>query len=310
MSISNSKANKRAKRPRAPAGAADAAARGKRARDHLARKRRQERQRLARDRWRAENSENRALVRGALTPILLAFSFAVGVLAASPLFEFFVFSQTSLERIAVQGAFALSPLAIVQAMGVEAGRPLDSIDPAKLREAIAAEPWIESARALRLPTGTLVISVVERQALARWQKSPSLDIELIDQRGDRFSGEPEPGGPLPLVRGPIERGHSLPTSAMEILSEMQRYASLTKDPSAMTLYLPSHDLSALEEQSGYVLQIGEEGPRALLGKQFLSQRVARLAALLESEESKLQKASWIDLRYADRAVLRNEPASG
>ena len=99
-------------------------------------------------------------------------------------------------------------------------------------------------------------------------------------------------------------------SAMEILAEMQRYVSLTKDPSAMTLYLPSHDSSELEEQSGYVLQIGEDGPRAVLGIQFLSQRVARLAALLESEESKLHKASWIDLRYADRAVLRNEPASG
>ncbi len=310
MNISNSNRNQRTKRLRATAGAADASARGMRARDHLARKRRQERQRLERNRWRAENSENRALVRGALAPILLAFSFAAGVLAASPLFEFFVFSQTPLERIAVQGAFALSPLAIIQAAGVEAGRPLDTIDPVKLREVIAAEPWIESARALRLPTGTLVISVVERQALARWQKSPSFGIELIDRRGDRFPGETEPGGPLPLVRGPIEQGRSLPISAMEILTEMQRYVSLTRNPSAMTLYLPSHDSSSLEEQSGYVLQIGEEGPRAFLGIQFLSRRVARLAALLESEESKLQKAGWIDLRYADRAVLRNEPASG
>ena len=62
--------------------------------------------------------------------------------------------------------------------------------------------------------------------------------------------------------------------------------------------------------TGFVLQIGQEGPRALLGRRLLSQRVARLAALLDHDEETLATARLIDLRYADRAVLRTAPASG
>ena len=62
--------------------------------------------------------------------------------------------------------------------------------------------------------------------------------------------------------------------------------------------------------TGFVLQIGQEGPRALLGRRLFSQRVARLAALLDHDEETLATARLIDLRYADRAVLRTAPASG
>ena len=62
--------------------------------------------------------------------------------------------------------------------------------------------------------------------------------------------------------------------------------------------------------SGFVLQLGEEGPRALLGRRLLSQRVARLASLLDHGEETVATARLIDLRYADRAVLLTVPASG
>ncbi len=314
MSVLDSNRQRRAGRRRAPAGAAEAAARAKRARDHLARKRRQERQRLERERRRTESSGSRARVRFVLAPILFALAFMIGVVAAPPLSEIFLFRQVRLERVAVQGAVALTPLAIAQEASVEAGRAMDTIDPAKIREALTEEPWIESVRALRLPTGTLLISVVERHAVARWRTSNSSDMELIDQRGQRFAGATALGGPLPLIRGEIEGNGSLPASAIEILDEIRRHVSLTSDPMNLTLHLPDHQATEIGTQSGfdsgYVIQIGEDGLRALLGRRFLTRRVARLAALLESEESKLQDARWIDLRYADRAVLRTEPASG
>jgi cell division septal protein FtsQ len=314
MSILGSNQKRRTSRGGATAGAAQSDARGKRARDHLARKRRKERQRLERERWRAESSGSRARIRVVLAPILFALAFIIGVVAAPSLSEIFLFRQARLERVTVQGAFALTPLTIAQEAKVEAGRRLDTVDPAIIREAITAEPWIESARALRLPTGTLVISVVERQAVARWQISDASDMELIDQHGQRFAGATDRGGPLPLVRGEIDADGSLPTPAIEILDELRRYADLTTDPSELTLHLPDQQATGIgpesEPDSGYVLQIGEDGPRALLGRRLFTQRLARLAALLESEESKLQNARWIDLRYADRAVLRTEPASG
>lgn len=307
MSVPDSIRGRRAGRRGAPAGAAQAAARAKRARDHLAGKRRREQRRLERERRRTEHSGSRARLRGILAPILFVLALWVGVVAAPALSEIFLFRPARLERVAVQGAFALTALAVVQAANVEAGRSLDAIDPAQIRDAVAAEPWIESVRALRLPTGTLVISVVERHAVARWRISASSNMELIDRRGHRFSGAAERGGPLPLVRGEIEGDESLPSSAIAILNEVGRHLSLTRDPNELTLLLPDPQSDL---HSGYVLQIGEDGPRALLGKRFLRQRVARLAALLKSEEPKLTDARWIDLRYADRAVLRTEPASG
>lgn len=314
MTIPDSNRKRRVTRRRAAAGAGEAAARAKRARDHLARKRRQERRRLERERWRTESSGSRARVRGVLAPILFALAFMLGVVAAPALSEILLLRQARLERVAVQGAFALTPLAIAREASVEAGRPLHTIDPAEIRKAIAAEPWIESVRALRLPTGTLVISVVERHAVARWRTSESTAVELVDQRGRRFAGATERGGPLPLVRGEIEGNGSLPASAIEILDEIRRYVSLTVDSNNLILHLPDRHAAEIGRHSGsdsgYVLQIGEDGPRALLGRRFLTQRVARLAALLESEESRIQDARWIDLRYADRAILRTEPASG
>jgi cell division septal protein FtsQ len=285
-------------------------ARAKRARDHLARKRRQERNRLERERWRTENSESRAQFRGILAPILFGLALIAGIAVASPVVEVFVLRQTALERVAVQGASSLSPLVVAASAGVVAGRSLDEIDPGVVRETVASNPWIESARALRLPTGTLVVSIVEKRAVARWQLDDSRDVELIDQRGERFAGSIAPAGPLPLVRGAIENGAALPASAIEILDQLKQHMNLVPDPSLLTLYLPDRRPDAVESRSGYVLEIGEGGPRALLGQRLLSQRVARLAALLESDEAQLAHARWIDLRYADRAVLRAEPVSG
>src|SRR5690606_23941973 len=73
---------------------------------------------------------------------------------------------------------------------------------------------------------------------------------------------------------------------------------------------PPSILETLEGESGYVLAIGETGPRALLGQSFLKRRIARLALLLGERDALLARARIIDLRFADRAVLRTGPASG
>ncbi len=175
-------------------------------------------------------------------------------------------------------------------------------------------PWVESARVLRLPTGTLVVRVSERRAVARWHPDEAASVDLVDERGARFAGALEPGGPLPLVRGEADVTGALPEEALEILRELGRHAALSGDPSALTLHLPGlvrrEDGALQGSASGYVLELGAAGPRALLGRRLFSQRVARLAALLEEDAAMVQSAQLIDLRYADRLVLRTEPVSG
>lgn len=288
------------------------AARAKRARDHLARKRERERLRLERERHRQEIETGRMRALAVLGPILVLLAVVGGVVAAAPLSERLFMRGAPLKEIAIQGARNLSPQAIAAGAGALAGRALDTIDPETVGKAIAVEPWIASVRSLRLPTGTLVVAIVERQAVARWHRGDATTIELVDERGTRFSGDLAPGGPLPLVRGEADLSEELPPEALEILRELKRYAALSANSNDLTLHLPA-DTATDEDPvsaSGYVLEFGDAGPRALLGRQLFSQRVARLAALLDEEEAMVQSAQLIDLRYADRAVLRAVPASG
>jgi cell division septal protein FtsQ len=292
----------------------ESVARGQRARDHLARKRERERQRLERSRNEQAIRQSRRRILGVLAPILFVAAVALGVVSARPVTETLFYSSTPLERIAVQGAHSLSPRAIAAGAGVLAGIPLDTVDPQQVRRALVTEPWIKSARALRLPTGTLVVQIVERQAVARWRIAETLLTELVDERGIRFSGAMETAGPVPLVQGEGDRTGALPFEALQILQDLRRYDSLTTRPASLILHLPAPVTikgGVLNpDPSGYVLELGHEGPRALLGRRFLSQRVARLAALLDEDKALVQTARLIDLRYADRAVLQTEPASG
>ncbi|MAG32976.1 MAG: hypothetical protein CL908_19030 [Deltaproteobacteria bacterium] len=292
----------------------EAATRARRARDHLEHKREHERQRLERERNRTHRAEHRARMQRVLAPTLFGLAVVFGIASATSFSERLLLGRTPLERVAVQGALALSPESIAREAGVLAGGALGRIDPDRVSRAVAAEPWIESARTLRLPTGTLVISVVERRAIARFRQDDSSDTLLVDDRGQRFAGAIEPGGPLPLVQGPEVGGKALSEQAREILGALRRHALFGADPSALTLILPGEQpaphSTPPDPNSGFVLQIGEEGPRALLGRRLLSQRVARLAALLDEEAATVEGTHWIDLRYADRAVLRTEPASG
>jgi hypothetical protein len=290
---------------------ADAARRATRARDHLERKRAQERRRRERERSQSDRLGRPSPFRGAPSLVFFACALAAGIFSARPLNERISFQPTAFERVDVQGASVLSPEEIVRAAGLRERLAQGDFDVREIIRAIEAEPWIESARALRLPTGALMISVVERNAIAVWKTDEASDPLLVDRSGEPFNGALGPGGPLPLVSGGVdEHDASLPTEAIVILNALERSSSLAGNPRALTLYLPSAGVAESDDQTGYVLQLGSEGPRALLGRRLLDERVARLAALVESGEPTFLSARFIDLRYADRAVLRTEPASG
>ncbi|MCR9097536.1 MAG: FtsQ-type POTRA domain-containing protein [bacterium] len=289
-----------------------AAARAKRARDHLAHKRDQERLRLERDRVRPELLASRRRLFRVLSPVAFVAAIVLGSHLALPVTEFLVLGDARLERVAVQGAAALPAALIAASTGAIAGQPLDDLDPASIEAMLVADPWIEDAGVLRLPTGTLLVRVVERDAIARWR----IDEEMawVDATGRRFSGTGSDRMLVPTVAGASLEPGALPDGALQILDALKRHPELTSELDALTLHLPALEADAdgvlRDSPAGFVLQIGQEGPRALLGRRLLSQRVARLAVLLDHDEEALATARLIDLRYADRAVLRTAPASG
>ncbi len=274
----------------------------------------------------------RAVVTGRPLPRLVVpgctlLAVGLGFALARPLFERLWLPQVRLERVAVLGAAVREPQTIARALLASAGSPIDRLPAEAVNALVMADPWIESAESLRLPDGTLLVRVVERRAIARYRNTPESEIALVDPAGRRFLGAVEDAGELPLVAGPLESDASLSESTLEILTELRKHARLADEPSALTLHLPgphgeaahaadTSDTSDASEgdplagETGYVLEIGEQGPRALLGQTFLKRRVARLASLLDQRDPLLAGARVIDLRYADRAVLRTEPTSG
>lgn len=300
-----------------------AAARARRARDHLTKKREQERRRLSRDRARHANRDDRRRRLRVLAPVGFAAALVVGGATARPLYAWLWLDDVPLERVSVLGARVLEPARIAAHAGAIAGTPLAALDPAAIRARLGEEPWIESARVLRLPGGTLVVDVRERAAIARWVRDDG--VALVDASGARFAGDPALGGALPRVIGAAPDDDRLPEEALAILRALERHALATPDRE-VRLRLPApapaptgHDATDAADATdpatrpnadGYVLEIGETGPRALLGRDLFAERIARLAVLLDHEAPEVRDARWIDLRYADRAVLRTEPASG
>lgn len=310
----------------------EASARARRARDHLARKRERERVRLERERSRAEIAASRRRVLRVLSPIAFVVAIGLGAILAVPIAEWLVLGGRPVERIAVQGARTLPVAAIAAGTGITAGVALDEIDPESVRRALVASPWIEDARAMRLPTGTLLVRILERDAIARWRVADT--TSWVDATGNRFSEsvstveqapvDETPGRPpasfasafpprgLPMIEGPAAEAGVLPDEALLILRELRRHPALAADPAALTLHLPRFETDAAgvprDGASGFVLQLGDSGPRAVLGRRLFSQRVARLAALLAHDADTARTARLIDLRYADRAVLEPEAA--
>jgi cell division septal protein FtsQ len=262
----------------------------------------------------------RAVVTGRPLPRLVVpgctlLAVGLGFALARPLFERLWLPQVPLERVAVLGAAVREPETIARALLASAGSPVDRLPAEVVNALVLADPWIESAESLRLPDGTLLVRVVERRAIARYRNTPGSEIALVDPAGRRFLGAVEDAGELPLVAGPLDSDASLSQSTLEILTELRKHVGLADEPSTLTLHLPGPhgDVSVgdpLAGETGYVLEIGEQGPRALLGQTFLKRRVARLASLLDQRDQLLAGARVIDLRYADRAVLRTEPTSG
>ena len=264
-----------------------------------------------------------------------------GFAAAPPLFERFWLPRVPLERVAVLGSAARQPETIARRLLGRAGTPLSQLRADQVAALVTSDPWIESAASFRLPDGTLLVRVVERRAVARYRVTADSEIALVDPAGLLFAGTVTATGPLPLVTGPLPGSltgqaaapaadadpeqRPLAPMVLEILGELARHEALARDPSALTLHLPAS--GALDDgsapaagarfeataETGFGLEIGRSGPRVLLGQSFLKRRIARLAALLDQRDALLAGANVIDLRYADRAVLRTEetePTSG
>jgi cell division protein FtsQ len=94
----------------------------------------------------------------------------------------------TVSQVLAEGRVETTQAEVLAALGVRGGEPILAIDPEAARARIEALPWVRSAAVERRLPDTLRIRLVERRALAWWQKDGKL--VLIDRGGDLIKVPP------------------------------------------------------------------------------------------------------------------------
>jgi cell division protein FtsQ len=263
-----------------------ARARRRRARAHLDRVQRQ----------REEPRSARPARRTGL--LVLALSLCAGALSAQAWRR-----EATLQSLAVQGLQRVSAAEIAARSGLAPGTPLAEVDAQALAARLAEDGWIESVRALRLPTGRVLVKVQEREPAALLVGETPL---AVDASGVPFAPlGAAAGAGLPRIasaRAP-QPGAASPELAGAV-ALARRVAALGL-PEAQEI-----GVAAPEDPRGYSLRLAGLAPLVVLGRDDLDARLADLARLLDAALPALGRAQQVDLRFRDQAVLDVPPPAG
>jgi cell division protein FtsQ len=212
--------------------------------------------------------------------------------------------QLRLREVAVRGHERLTAPQVARAAGLRSGMPLLEVDSEAVEAQLREHPWILRARASRLPPSKLLLEVEERTPVALARIGEAATLYLVDDSGTPFApGGVEEGDRLPIL-GPDARAR--PGHASGALAEGLRIVGLVRRhglPEAADLELPGEK----RQEEGIVLHLRGLAARIVLGADPFGAKLERLVRLLEARLPETAAATSIDLRFADRVVLRSGP---
>lgn len=180
--------------------------------------------------------------------------------------------------------------AVLEALGVERGLPLVLFDPKAARARLEALGWVRTASVERHWPDAIYVRLVERRPMARWQHAGKL--ALVDREGVVIGPATEPRfGGLPLIVG-AGAPKAAPALFDLLANEPQLFSHIT------ACVRIGERRWNLELDNGIAVMLPEEG---------VGQAWARLAELVREEKVFDKAIVAIDLRLADRLVLRLTP---
>ena len=240
---------------------------------------------------------------------VLAASFAAGLGGGGSVAEaaaaWLSGSAPRVEVIAVRGADQLSAADISAATGVPRGIDLRGVDASAVAARLARHPWIASARAVELPTGRLLVEVVERHAVATVSARDAARAFAVDANGSAFAplgDDARHDLPRLVQSAPVVIGEPNP--------ELAAAVELAGQLAARGLPRPLEiEVAGPEDPAGFSLLLEGFAPRVVLGRDDLGERLRALARVLEVGPPEAAGADTLDLRFADQVVLRGTPPS-
>jgi len=198
-------------------------------------------------------------------------------------------AQFSVKDIVVEGRQQTSRDAVYAALGANAGTPIFIFDPRAAQARLAKLPWVQSATVERILPNKILVRIVERVPMARWQHEGKTIV--IDDEGKELpEAKPEQYGSLPLVVG-----FDAPPETKKLLDDLKNYPSVQKVTTAAVrvaerrwdLHLDPNIVAKLPEQD-------------------LNDALDRLAKLIDEKKILDRSVTTIDLRFSDRLII--EPA--
>ncbi len=199
----------------------------------------------------------------------------------------------ALDEVMVAGRTETDPAAILDAIGLERGAPLLTLDLAAARERLEALPWVATAAVERRLPDTLYVRLTERRPMAIWQNDrrfvvidrdgrPLADALELASRGSRIIDT------LPHVVGP-----TAPRHAPELLEALARAPELQGRVAAATRV--GDRRWNLKLDNGVVVKLPEAGMAMALRQLAEMQRTGRLID---------RDVVAIDMRIPDRMVVQ------
>jgi len=196
------------------------------------------------------------------------------------------------EEILVVGRNETSRRALLDAVRLARGAPIMAFDPEDAKRRIEALPWVRLATVKRMLPDTVLLGVVEREAIALWQHKGHfalIDHEgtVIEDRGfERF------GGLLVVV------GKDAPVHAAALLGMLATQPNLLAQ--VRTAVWVGGRRWNLQLDSGIDVRLPEENPASAW---------ARLAEYERTNRVLARDVEMLDLRLPDRLIVRRSPSS-
>lgn len=193
------------------------------------------------------------------------------------------------KSVTVSGRSVVKAGDVLAALDIERGDDILSLDLGAARERLMSLSWVQSATVERRLPDSIHVTLVERRPMALWQTEGKM--HLVDQNGIAIVGE---GAQLALyAKLPLIVGDDAPKFAAELIDLLAREPAIgTRVQAAVRV---SKRRWNLKLDNGVEIRLPEEGVEAAFD---------RLAALERTERLLSRDITVVDMRQADRLVVR------
>ncbi len=200
-----------------------------------------------------------------------------------------------LEDVRVSGRTRTQAGHVLAALEIKRGENLLAFDIDRAKERLEALPWIKSAVVERHLPGTIRLDVVERRAVALWQRDGH--FVLIDMNGTEIADDIEAFRGLPIVVGA-----DAPREVARLLAMLRTQPTLApRVKAAVFVGGRRWNLRLDHVDKGIDIRLPENHPEDAL----------RRLVEFDREHGLLKRhLAMVDMRVPDRLVVRMEGADG